>query len=331
LNFAARADNEGTYTIYNLPADGGDKVVARRLDVSETPKQADVEGNMVLYGTLGGYYLSQDGGRDYTEVIHNAILDEITSAKISKDKKGVAYGLLNSEGVNVVRAYDNDTGKVRDLFSNGDRSVFIHAWNANIGKMIYSETCNGCNSPTNRLILRDLNTGATKEIYNDSAVSIISIETSEDFKTMLFVTAAIDTSLYGTSINASGPPYTVRSMNLDNASSTVVETFGSKGEKRPDGSIYFRNIWVGFTTSPNPKPYFAEGRKITVLDGQSKNSLYEFDQDIQNIGYVSDITIVAGVGTANKWTINKYSVQDKKAERLFDGDRETVVFGVSNK
>ncbi len=332
LNFAARGENEGTYTVYNVSVEkGGERKISRKLEVSDITNPTDIEGEMVLFATKGGVYLSDNGGKSYQQIISIAILDEITSIKISKDRKSVAYGLLGPEGKNSVRAYDITNGQTVDLFIAGDQGVFIHDWNASLNKMVYTEGCFYCDGHTTKPILRDLNTGGTKSLYSEPGSNILSIEVSEDFKTMLFVTAAVDDAIYGTGINASGPPYTLHKMDLNSLSDKVVETFGTKNEKRPDGSNYYRNVWIGFTKGASPKPYFAEGKKITIVDGDEKKTLFEFDKDIYSLGYVSDVNVLAGLGTDAKWVVSKFSVQDKKSQLLLDGDKNTIFFGVSNK
>lgn len=330
--YAFRNKDDEPFVIYTRPAIGGERAESKKLPANEFTVNSDVHGANAAFATTKDVYLSTDSGKSYEQIFIGNTNDQVTSLQISKDGTSLAYAVLSGSEptVNTVKSYDIASKASKDLFTGEKAGIFIFGWNSKENKIIYSSGCYGCDGNRTSPVLRELGNNTVKQLYDTEKSSVVSVVVSDDFKTMLYSTATEDQDLYP-GLGGGGAPYTIRELTIADGSHKTLSTFGTKSEKKADGTNLFRSVRVGYTQSDNPVPYYTDGSSLFTFEGNSEKLLFSFDANTFIVDYVDKNNIIAGIGEYEKWTLNNYTIADKKSVKIFEGDKNTRFFGVTLK
>lgn len=332
--YAFRASEKEPYSLYYRPALGGDRKEALKLSTSAVVSYYDTRGSNVVVASDDGIYSSTDQGKTYKKVIVLNTGQQVTSLKLSTDGSSMVYGLLEAgSGKNTVKSADLDGKNQADLFIADTAGVFIYAWNKAQQRIFYDQGCYFCDGNVPTGLLRDIKAKTVTKVLGPDKINLATNPViSDDFSTIIYVEGVpVDPSLIdGLGLNAAAP-YTVVVFNVKDGKATKLPPIGTKNEKNTNGTVKYRNFSLGFVAG-TATPYYAEGMELNLVKDAKPSLLYKADQPFLDVSYVSDTNVLASTGTdTSDFLLANYSLADKKTTKIFMGDNNTVIFGVTEK
>ncbi len=329
-------------TLYWRPADSGERTKVKTFEKNVTIDHYDVFQNIVTYSTGKEIAVSTDGGRTYKQIVgindnsaSDALGDQVTSLKISRDGKRVAYGFLPENRDGQLFSVDLNGQDKKELLSIADNALFIEAWNASEDKMVYWKGCYNCGGISPNLQIRDLETKKDKQIINKGNAGdygLADFSVSDDISTLVAVQGSPDPDPgegLGITLVA---PYKINSFDLSNLNKTQIETIGTAGEKNPNGTTKYRQIIVGFVSGTKDIYYTDDNDVYLVKDTEDASLLYNAKDNILHLPFASEEYVVAGAGPVDgDYQLAHYDVSTKKSAQIFIGDNQTTIVGVSTK
>lgn len=332
IAYAFKATDKDPFSIYSRPAIGGDRKEALVLDKKLIPLSSDVRGQSTVFNTDDGIYTSVDSGKTYKKIINLSAGQQVTSIKFSTTGQHIAYGYLAAaDGKNVVKSVDLNGQNPTDLFSSDKAGVYVYAWNEIKNQIAFGEGCYGCDGHPSSYTLRDLKTKTNKDLLGalSKAIIVQSVSVSDDLSKVIYVAANADSG--SAALSAGGAPYVVTEYDVSAAKAGFTKSIGTKGEKNPNGTDKYRTILVGFTIGTS-KAYYADGATLYTLGDGGPKELVTVDKPILRILYVSDTNLIFGYGAeSSDYNLINYGISDKKSTTIFQGDNNTVIFGVTTK
>lgn len=353
IAYSYATSEQGPYSLYSRPANGGDKTESLKLDKGTQLGEANVRGQQVIVSTQTGsnpinIWYSADGGKSYTSIFSEQKADsqsgadyQITSLIFSNDGKAVVFGYLPENGYNIVKQVSLDSSHlISDLFLTKDRGVFLLAYNRTTKQLTYTTGCYNCGGSyvapdivqtntdtkvTKILVAENPDSGSTQRVANDDANELL----------LLRATKADSPSTFN-SAGYNGPPYTLSKIDLNTGKETVVTTFGKKGVVIGKDKTYGDNITdtlfakVAYMAD-GKTPYYFAGKQLFKVSGATPTLLFESTQPILASHYVSDGAIYVDIGTYNDFNLAKYDIATKVSKNILSGDSKTKVFGVTLK
>ncbi len=333
--YAFKAKDSDPYIAFIRPATGGERVAAKTLIASEPIMDSDVYGTNVVFVTSKSIYVSTDSGKTYTAVFDLAAGEQVTSVKFSTDGKTIAYGSLpDKPRKNIVKTMDLTGKNTKDLFTSTQAGVFIHAYSSSKNKIAYQEGCYGCDGGPGSPVIRDLTTNKVAEPFKDVNVSsniIQEVAVNSEFSSLIYLKSTANTAGDQAVSAFFGAPYTINTINLSDNKSLEVTSIGTKGEKASNGTLKTREVHVGFVAGTNTAYYSADKQLFTVKSGKPSLT-FESTNNILLLPFVGTEEVIVGIGKdTSDYTLSNYNFASKKSIKIFQGDNNTVIFGVTTK
>ncbi len=340
IAYTFRESSNLPHTLFWRLATGENRTQVRVLDRGDEISQFDVFGQTVVYSTARSVQLSNDGGRSYKEALALAPGEQVTSLRIS-DKGNVAVALLpDNREANTVKSISATDGTVNELFTSKSAGVFVESWNEDKQLIVYQEGCYNCDG--NSFGLSTINLAdkkVTKLLGSVDGKEVSSYAVARDGSKAVFVQGSIDSSSDGLGYTTKAP-YKIQSLDIASNKVSLITTIGTAGETNENGTVRRRNILVGFVAG-SQAPYYADGNSVQLLfpspdgDGEVKPpvTLYEAREPIQHLPYVGEKVVIAGSGEqdAPDYTLVHYNIENQQATTIFEGDSNTLLFGVTTK
>ncbi len=294
------------YSIYWRAATGGNRTEVKKLSVSDTVTFYDSFGANVAFSTTNSIYVSTDGGRNYTAVYVGEGGAQITSLKFSSEGKNLAFGLLPSLGKkNTVKAMDLSGKDLKDLFTSEMAGVFINAYSTGKQKIIYREGCYNCSVPPGDLLLRDLKTNGVTTILQVDPNKMGSPEVSNDLSKVIYITLA---------------PIKVNILNVADKKTTQIT-----------GPSSYKSLLVGFKVDGTTPYYVVDNQLYVVKDGKP-TLVFKASDLMLKVVYVSDTDVIVGTGKdTSDYSLSNFNIGTQKIVKIFQGDNNTLIFGVTTK
>lgn len=328
-------------TLFWRPAVGGERTEITTLDKNISVDHYDVFQNIVVYSTQKEISISTDGGRTFKQLVQindnpssDALGDQVTSLKISRDGKRIAYGFLPENQNGQLFSVDLDGQDKKELLSI-DSALFVEAWNDSENKMVYWKGCYNCGGVAPDLQIRDLKTKKDEQIINEGNAGDYGLDdfaVSDDISMLVAVQGSPDPNPgegLGVSLIA---PYKINSFDLGSFKKTEIETVGMAGEKNPNGTSKYRQIIVGFISGTNDLFYTDDNSLYLSVESEEPALLLETKDDIVRLPFVNEKSVVVGTGPQDgDYQLAHYDVSTKKSTQIFIGDIQTTIFGVSTK
>ncbi len=299
-------DKSSPYSIYWRSAVGGNRTEVKKLSATDVVTYYDSSGSNTAFATTNSIYVSTDGGRTYKAVFVGEGGAQITSFKFSSEGKNIAFGLLPSLGKkNIVKSIDLDGKDQKDLFTSEMAGVFIKAYSVGKQKIIYQEGCFNCDGPPGDLLFRDLKTNKVTTLLTESTAVLSAAEVSNDLSTIIYHSAdAIKFNL----------------LNLANNKTTQIAS-------APNTT---KSIALGFTA--NNLPYYAVDNQLYVVKNGKPSLVFKATDLILKTVYVSDKEVIIGTGKdTSDYSLGNYNIATQKLVKIFQGDNNTLIFGVTTK
>ncbi len=332
--YAFKAKSSDPYSVYIRPAGGGARISAKTLVSSESISGSDVWGSNVAFSTDKGIYVSTDSGRDYTLVLSLTGGADITSLKISSDGLRIAYGYLSGVGAqNTVKSIDLSGKDSKDLFTSKKSGIYIVAWNNSLQKIVYREGCANCDGTPDLPVLRDLKTDKVTKLLSGLTVNeLADIAVSSDFSTAVYAKSTENSAAPSQALGVfTGAPYTISSIDLTTAKVTKIVSLGTVGEKNANGTLKSRVVHVGFVFASNTAFYSAD-TQLYLVKAASPTLTFEATKPILFVPFVGTSDVITGSGAATSdYSLSDYNLVTKKSTAVFQGDNNTVIFGITTK
>lgn len=321
--------------LFTRPAIGGERKEVMKFQQDENTTVSDVRGQDVVIASDTKLYVSRDGGRKYNAVYTHDTTDVIVSVKVSSDGSRLAFGTVPSvEGVagsdhyGSIYTVDLEGKDKQQLTSSKEKALLLLAWDADSNKMAYSEGCYYCDASRTAYKLYDIESKKAEDLLpgKDASTFHYGLQVSHDLTRAVYVQSPT-----GSSAMESTPPYQVRVTDLKDMKDTLVQTVGSKDDMNPNGTARFWDFSLGFLAGTNT-PYYATDKSLyQVVDGEAK-LLLTSDQFISQVHYASDEQLIYTARQsqgAEALFLNHYDVTKEVVTQIFEGDYNTLVFGVS--
>lgn len=332
IAYAYKGDDKSPFTLYTRPVTGGERTAAdQKLATSETVSGSDTIGMNIVVATNKAIYTSSDGGKTYKSIVKFDINEAATSVVLASDGKSVAYGNFESNNKNEVKAISLDGSDSKKLFTSQKAGVYLTGYNSQSNRIVYSEGCYNCGGNFySSVLLRDLKTDKVTKLGEVSSGSQISdAVVNHDLTQLVYVTALNVNSVSLAGTNYAGGPYSVKKVDFATNKTSDVATFGVKNEKNANGTIKIREVHVGFIAGTNT-PFYTDDLKLYQVESVSPSLIFEALKPILFIPYVGQDTIVVGNGTQTAdYTLSSYNKTTKKLAKIYNGDNNTVIFGVT--
>lgn len=337
--YAFRANNNDPYAIYYRPAGGGDRMEAMKLvSRDDGVTYADVRGSRIAFASTDAIYTSQDSGKTYKKITSLKAGEQVTSLKLSTDGTSIAYGLLPDVGSkNTVKTVSVDGKAEDDLFTSDKPGVFIYAWNKSLKQIFYQEGCYNCDGSVPGDMLRDLTTNKVTNPLTKSAESILTGQPviSDDFSTIVYqlgkTTAAgrtLDLGILGF------PPYTINVFTVADSKTAAVATIGAAGQTNTNGTPKDWRVSVGFQAGTSNAYYTVDDELFSVNNGAGE-SIYKAPKIINDTYYLNFVqkSFIYDLYEDNgiDFTLNNYGLKTLTNTKIFEGDSNTRVLGVTTR
>lgn len=311
------------------PIAGGDRTSATTLTNGEHAALTDTYGNKALavtYGSPGSaganIWYSSDSGKTYSKIFSgspgtsSSQPDQITSAIFSNDGSSIIMGYLPSgSSQNTVKEIDLASQQVTDLFSLEDRGIFVQGYNTSSGDILYQRGCYGCDGQPNKLLMRNMNNGSDRTVYEDTSRLQNQVVPNASFtKTIVLNSTPIEDGIGG------GAPYFVTEVDLTNGGGTDLASIGT--------GISDRAPRVGYNDKDG-SAYYSSGTGVYQISGGNSSKLFEASTDILDVYLVNDTTVVASSGDYNDFTLTHYNFTTKESTLILSGDANTRILGIT--
>lgn len=322
--------------LFNRPTLGGERREVLKFQQDENTVMSDAFGQEVVIASDSKLYVSRDGGRKYDVVYTHDTSDMIVSVSISKDGSRIAFATVPSvQGASATSGdygalYSIDLdGKDRQKIANStDKALLLVAWNAEQGKIIYSEGCYGCDGARTAYKLYDIEQKKAEDLLPGKDVSLFhyGIKVSDDLTQAIYIQAPT-----GSSAMEVAPPYQVRVVSLKDMEDTLVQSVGTQGELNPNGTPRYWNFALGFLAGTNTPYYTVDSSLYQVVDGEPV-LIAQTDMPIGSVYYASATNIILttrNTPSDEAFFLNNYDVAKEESTQIFEGDYNTLVFGIS--
>lgn len=327
--YAFRTVTTDPYGIFLRPAAGGDRTEVQKIDRGEEPFFMDVVGQTAMYATDNKVFASSDGGKKYKEVASSKAGEQITGVRLIPNEGGFVVSVYG-ETDGVIRSYDIEGKNEQELAKvTGGAPIIIGAGE----KMIaYSEGCYNCDGPSTAYKIYDLDKKTSKSFLTEAKPeNVYEARVDKDFAKIVYVSATTvanpENDLQGLGV----APYTINVYDIKTDKTTKSATIGKAGEKNANGTLKLREIYIGFLAGTST-PYYAEGNVLYSVESDKPSLLYESVNPIYGVYYVSKTNVIAATGKdATDYTLSSYNLTDKKDTPIFQGDSNTVIFGITTK
>ncbi len=335
--YAFKSGSTSPYTIYWRPASGGTRTISKQLVSKDAFGGYDVSGSNVVFYTAKNIFVSTDSGKSYKSVVtidNSNPQTTITSIKFSNDGKNIAYALLNGiSGKNTVKSIDLTGASAKDLFIAKAAGVFIEGYSAAKQKIIYREGCYFCDGTPALPVIRDLKSSKISQLISGIADNeFIDLSVSTDFSTIVFVhgTANPDAPEQGPP-GFIAAPYVFQSIDIASAKTTTLGSVGTKGEKSANGTLRTRIVLVGFLAGTTTPYYSVDNQLFTYKSGRATLT-YDAGKKLQYVVFVSGKNVIAGSGDdVSDFTLANFNIATQKSTTIFQGDENTIIFGITTK
>lgn len=332
VSYAYKEADNLPFTVFYRPAEGGERAQAIKLNRDENVTDYDVVGQSVAYATENRVYTSVDGGSTFTKVLDLQAGEQLTSLKISSSGAKLAMALLPEDRSNNTTKYiDIAGGETTDLFSNKSAGIFISGWNDSTQRMTFREGCYNCDGYSFNLNLINLKdkkvTKLATNIKGDAVDAFASFAVSADVTKAIFAEGNADGANEGLG-PALKPPYKIKLLDIAKNEISDLATVGTAGEKNPNGTDKTYTIKVGFLAGTTTPYYTNEKQLIAIKDG-SPSTVFESSNTIVHAPFVSEEVAIVGTGSTSDYTLANYNVASKKSTTIFQGDSNTIIFGIT--
>lgn len=332
------------YSLFWRSASGGERTLSQTLATKMSVGFSDVKGSVIGYVSAPNYgatdkeslWVSTDYGKTYKKLYTPVITNQldsysITSLKISEDLTKIAIGQVRGTGSEAIEI-DIATGATKQLFTSTQRGTFINAYDSKNQKVIYSEGCFQCDGNIGRTIyLKDLAKNTNKELIKSSEILVKNfVSVNKDFSEVLVMgmtkdaKANIQNSIDGSYL---GAPYSVITINLTDMSEKTLASYGSKPTNLDAPALYNS---IGYMNDQKT-PYYALDKQIFSLSGSKPSLLFESTKSIYDVYFVSNESVIYGAGDYKNFTLNNFSIKDKKDTLILNGDSNTSIIGLTTK
>ncbi len=336
--YAYRDSTSVPYTLYYRPAAGGDRTEVMKLPKDFNIAYHDAQRGSVAFGSDSAVYVSADAGKSYAKIYETSAGGAITSVKLSAEGDRVAIGLVPNFGSNVkggVFSVDLQGKDKKDLFDADKYAIYTIGWSSGKQKMAYAEGCYGCDGSRSAYKMRDLKTKNASDLIPGGDIKTLGFaqSISDDMTKLIYVE-----STYDPAIKVDGPveyyssaPFKVKVLDYATSKTATIATIGTKNEKNANGTEKTRQFYTGFN-SGSTKAYYAEGTSLYGVDGGSQSTLFTAGQPILGVGYVGKDQLLTWYGKdTSDFVLVNYGLSAKKETKIFGGDNNTVVLGVTTK
>ena len=220
--------------------------------------------------------------------------------------------------------------------------MFISSWSTGKNKVVYQEGCYNCDGPRTGTFVYDTSSNKNTEIISGvKGFDLNAVVASDDFTKVTYVESTANPNLAGEALDGgSGAPYKINLLNLKTGKTTLVATIGTKNEKNSNGTYKYRFILAGKVLGTD-KFYYTDGEKqlFTFSTSSITPSLaFSAGKNIYEVPLVAVNTtgdgqiVFAGYGKdTSDYTLASYDTKTKKSVTIFQGDNNTVIFGVTTK
>lgn len=331
--YAFKVTSTDPLSAFWRPAAGGNRTEVQKLPKEYFPANKDTTGTNVVFSDDKTVYASTDAGKSYKKVYETTGGEMITSIKLSSTGAKIAVSTVaaNYTSGAKVTVMDMDGGNKTDTVSIKEFAIYVIGWNDK--QTIYAEGCYGCDGGRKAYKIYDQKTKESKDLL--PGVDVRTVESgmavSEDFTKMVYVQSTVDPN-----IKDDGPPgyhaaapYEVLLVDLATGKSVKLATVGSKGEKNTNDTYKYRQFSVGFVAGTDTA-YYAEGTTLYTAPNNKLSLLYTTEKPILSVSHVGSKSVILSTGfDTNDFTLSNYNLADKKAVAIFQGDNNTVIFGVT--
>lgn len=336
--YAYRDSTSVPYTLYYRPATGGDRTEVMKLPKDFAIAYHDAQRSSVAFSSDSAVYVSSDAGKTYSKIYETTGGGAITSIKLSAEGDRVAIGLVPNFGSNVkggVFSVDLQGKDKKDLFDADKYAIYTIGWSSTKQKMAYAEGCYGCDGSRSAYKMRDLKTKSASELIPGGDIKTLGFaqSISDDMTKLIYVE-----STYDPAIKVDGPveyysaaPFKVKLLDYTTNKATTIATIGTKNEKNANGTEKVRQFYTGFNAG-STKAYYAEGASLYGVEGSTQSTLYSTGATILGVGYVGKDQLLTWYGKdTSDFVLVNYGLSAKKETKIFGGDNNTVVLGVTTK
>lgn len=311
--FSSLTEQGSLEGLYWQDANGG-KNTKVTLAGESYPGEVVVQGQQVAVAGEQAVWLSTDAGKSYSKLLELKQGEQITSLVFAVDGKELAVAVLPEMGDNTVKAINLQTQKSQDLFTSEMRGIFLQAYSPAKKQVLFDEGCFNCDgNVTSALKLRDLETKTDTVVLETKTGAFDQVSMRNDFEAFLFVRSTTDASqsdFIGAEYNA---PYSVEQFTLaDKSLKVLAENITTE-------------VWAIGYAADGQTPYYAEGRKISVVKESKPVVLYESTKNISAVYFVSDTDVIFETDV-----LERYDIAAKKTSTILS-DTNSNIWGVATK
>ena len=327
--YAFRAKDGDPYSIYLRPAAGGDRVEAAKLERDEVVLGGDTVGQKALFYTDSKVYLSENGGKKFEPVLTVGAGEQITSAKLSTESEFfVAAIFTGADGV--VNKYGLDGKNKTEVLKTSNTAPTVYGFGSD--KLVYSEGCYNCDGPRTAYKIYDQKAKASKDFLDTAKPeNILEVRVDRLLSAISYVAATPSSAADDVGIGPGVSPYKVSVYNVKDGKTTQVTTIGTAGEKNPNGTTKYRQIFIGFLAGTST-PYYAEGTDLSKVENNKSSPYYQSTKTLLTVPYVGKSSVIVGTGAdSSDYALSNYGFSDKKDTPIFSGDNNTIIIGVTTK
>ena len=333
--YAYKENAADPYTVYWRPAEGGERKQAIKLSRDEMVLRTHALGSVVTMSTTGGLYISTDAGKSFEQVFTISGQEQITGVRVADSGKNILYAITSDLKTSKVISVDLQ-GKNSKTVANIDAAgVLIYGWNDGKKQFFYSKGCVSCDgSPSSyELYNTETNKSTPLSIKTADKNFILNVAISDDFSTVAVVNATPDSDP-NVALDGGAAPYTVAQYDVASKKLTTVATIGTAGEKNANGTARYRTVVAGFLAGTKTLYYADDSGVYSTLSGEPEQ-VVKLDKPVRQVDYASltEKHIIFGSATQgeNDFTYSNFTTKPEATTKIFDGDANTVVIGVTTK
>lgn len=333
VSYSFRSNQTDPISVYYRPTAGGERKEVIKLSNDENAVFSDARGQFSVFASDSKIYASSDGARTYKLIYTEQTSDTIVSLKVSGDGKRLAFATVPGVGNSIaghIYSIGLDGKDKKEITSSDSTALLILNWNDSVGKIAYSEGCYYCDGARSGYKIYDLKTKKTEDLLPGKDLRTLSdgIEVSDDMKQLIYIQGVFAPSEWSLA-----PPHQVKTVDLTNMKETLIQTIGTSGEQNANGTMRYWNFFVGFLAGTSDA-YYSDGESVYRVESNQPKLLFKSDTDINRVHYVSDkkVIVETKVGTnGTDFLLSNYDVASSKSIQIFEGDVNTLVFGVTTK